>query len=127
MVGPILLCYNITIWRCGRNTIVEIEILKGEGKKDGKEEKKLRCVYEIKELAHDLGSIQETGYKILASKDLSKEEENQIVDIIASAKGAMKFVDKLIAEKSDVDTATHKKIDKKADAFLAGLGEDKEE
>lgn len=48
---------------------------------------------------------------------------------MASAKGAMRITEKMLAEKSDVDKATHEKIDKKADAFLEGLGteEDKTE
>ena len=41
---------------------------------------------------------------------------------MASAKGAMRITEKMLAEKSDVDEATHEKIDKKADSFLAGLG-----
>ncbi len=106
---------------------MEIEILKGEGKKDDrKEDKKLECVYGIKSLTRGLGEIQEEGYKLLSSDDLSDKEKDQLVDIMASAKGAMRITEKMLAEKSDVDEETHKKIDKKADSFLAGL-EGKEE
>lgn len=103
---------------------MEIEILKGEGKKDNKETKKLECVHGIKELAENLGEIQENGYRLLASDELSEKEKDQLVDIMASAKGAMRLTEKMLAEKSDVDEATHKKIEKKADAFLAGFGEE---
>lgn len=108
---------------------MEIEILKGEGKKDKKEHSKEESVYCIKELARELAGVQETGYRLLAENDLSKEEENKVIDIIATAKGGMQLTDKLLASKSDVDKTTHKKIDKKADAFLEGLGteEDKTE
>ena len=108
---------------------MEIEILKGEGKKGDKEGKKLECVHGIKELAENLGEIQETGYRLLALDELSDKEKNQLVDIMASAKGAMRITEKMLAEKSDVDEATHKKIDKKADKFVEGLGleEDKTE
>lgn len=109
---------------------MEIEILKGEGKKDKKgEEKKMECVYGIKSLTRSLGEVQEEGYRLLASDDLSDKEKDQLVDIMASAKGAMRITEKMLAEKSDVDKATHEKIDKKADAFLEGLGteEDKTE
>ena len=109
---------------------MEIEILKGDDKKfdrKGDEEgKKLECVHGIKELAENLGEIQEVGYRLLASDQLSDKEKDQLVDIMASAKGAMRVTEKMIAEKSDVSEEMHKKINKKADNFLAGL-EGKEE
>lgn len=110
---------------------MEIEILKGEGgKPENKDErKKIESVRCIKELAEELAEVQETGYKLLAEKDLSSDEKEKLIDIMAAAKGGMRLTDKLLAEKSDVDKATHNKINKKADAFLAGLGseEDKPE
>jgi hypothetical protein len=110
---------------------VEIEILKGEGKdkKSEKEYKKIESVRCIKELARDLAEVQETGYRLLAEGDLSDGEKDKLIDIMAAAKGGMRLTDKLLADKSDVDKATHKKIDKKADSFLAGLDleEDKTE
>lgn len=108
---------------------MEIEILKGEGKKEGRnEEKKMECVHGIKSLTRGLGEIQEEGYRLLASDELSDKEKDQLVDIMASAKGAMKVTEKMLAEKSDVSTETHKEIDRKADSFLAGLeGKDKSE
>jgi len=106
---------------------VEIEILKGEGKKDTKEAKKLECVHGIKALKSNLGEFIEDGYKLLASPDLSDKEKNQLIDIMASAKGAGKILGKMLEEKSDIDKGTLKKIDKKADAFLAGFGEDEED
>lgn len=107
---------------------MEIEILKGEGKEPNKESGKKECVYGIKELAHNLAEVQEVGYKLLAGDDLSEAEKDQLITVIASAKGGMKLTDKLLAEKSDVDESTHKKIDEKADAFLAGFeAKDKKE
>ena len=108
---------------------MEIEILKGEGKKDKNESKKLECVYGIKAITRGLGEVQEEGYRLLASDDLSAKEKDQLVDIMASAKGAMRITEKMLAEKSDVSTEMHKKIDKKADKFVEGLGleEDKTE
>ena len=106
---------------------MEIEILKGEGKKgDKREHSKEESVYCIKELARELAGVQETGYRLIAEGDLSEGEKDKVIDIIATAKGGMQLTDKLLADKSDVDVSTHKKIDKKADAFLAGL-EGKEE
>ena len=127
MVGSILLCYNINSWRCDRYSIVEIEILKGEGKKDGKEAKKMECVYTLKSLKRGLGEFLEEGYKLLASEDLSEKEKNQLIEIMASAKGAGKILGEMMEEKSDIPDKTLKKIEKKADSFLAGLGEDEEE
>lgn len=110
---------------------MEIEILKGEGKKDGnkKEYRKEESVYCIKELARELAGVQETGYRLLAEADLSEAEKDKVIDIMAAAKGGMRLTDKLLADKSDVAAETHKKINKKADAFLAGLNgeEDKTE
>lgn len=106
---------------------MEIEILKGEGKKDGKEAKKMECVYTLKSLKHYLGEFLEDGYKLLASEDLSEKEKNQLIEIMASAKGAGNILGEMMAEKSDIPEKTRKKIEKKADSFLAGLGEDEEE
>lgn len=101
---------------------MEIEILKGEGRKDGgKDEKKMECIHGIKSLTENLGEIQEDGYKLLASDMLSEEEKEQLTDVMAFAKGAMRITDKMLAEKSDVPEKMHKEIDKKADNFLAGL------
>lgn len=99
---------------------MEIEILKGEGKGSG-EDKKRECVYGIKGLKENLGEFLEDGYKLLANSDLSDKEKNQLIDIMASAKGAGKILGEMLAEKSDVPEETRKKIDKKADNFLAGL------
>ena len=104
---------------------MEIEVLEGETKKDTKEsrseEKKKECVWGIKSITRNLGEIQEDGYKLLASDMLSEEEKDQLVDIMASAKGAMKITEKMLAEKSDVSKDRHMEIDRKADEFLAGL------
>lgn len=108
---------------------MEIEILKGEGKKDKNEGKKMECVYGIKSLKRNLGEFLEEGYKLLSSEDLSDKEKNQLIDIMASAKGAGKILGEMLEEKSDIDKAALKKIDKKADKFVEGLGleEDKTE
>ncbi len=103
---------------------MEIEILKGEGRESGesrKEEKKKECVYGIKDITRSLGNISEEGYKLLASDMLSDEEKDQLTDVMAYAKGAMRITEKMLAEKSDVSEEMHKKIDEKADNFLAGL------
>ena len=108
---------------------MEIEILKGEGKKSPKsseEEKKMECVHGIKSLTENLGEIQEDGYRLLSSDMLSEEEKDQLVDVMAAAKGAMRITEKMLAEKSDVSKERHAEIDKKADSFVAGL-EGKEE
>lgn len=101
---------------------MEIEILKGEHKGENKDEyKKMESVRCIKELAENLAEVQEAGYRLLAEDDLSEGEKNSLIDVMAAAKGGMRLTDKMLAEKSDVDEATHKKIDTKADSFLAGL------
>lgn len=104
---------------------MEIEVLEGKPEKETKETrlegKKKECVWGIKSLTRNLGEIQEEGYKLLASDMLSEEEKDQLTDVMAYAKGAMKITEKMLAEKSDVSTERHMEIDKKADAFLSGL------
>lgn len=104
---------------------MEIEVLEGKTEKDTKEtrseEKKKECVWGIKSIIRRLGEIQEDGYKLLASDMLSEEEKDQLTDVMAYAKGAMKITDKMLAEKSDVSKERHMEIDEKADNFLAGL------
>ena len=65
---------------------------------------------------------------MLASDFLSEEEKDQLTDVVAYAKGAMLITKKMLAENSDVPKERHIEIEKKADAFVAGLeGEDKSE
>lgn len=102
---------------------MEIEISKEnrEGGESRKEEKKKECVWGIKDITRSLGSISEEGYKLLASENLSDKEKDQLTDVMAYAKGAMRIMEKMLAEKSDVSEEMHKKIEDKADNFLAGL------
>lgn len=48
----------------------------------------------IKHISRNLGDILEEGYKLLASDYLSDEEKDQLVGIMASAKGDVKIIDK---------------------------------
>ena len=57
---------------------------------------------------------------------MERTREQKVIDIIATAKGGMHLTDALLAKKSDVSDETHKKIDKKADAFLLGLDGEEE-
>lgn len=104
---------------------MEIEVLEGKTEREDKEsrseERKKECVWGIKSLTRNLGEIQEEGYKLLASDMLSEEEKDQLTDVMAYAKGAMRITDKMLAEKSDVSKERHMEIDRKADSFLAGL------
>ena len=104
---------------------MEIEVLEGKPEREDKEsryeERKKECVWGIKSFTRSLGEIQEDGYKLLASDMLSEKEKDQLTDVMAYAKGAMKITEKMLAEKSDVSKERHMEIDKKADDFLAGL------
>lgn len=101
---------------------MEIEILKGENDKPNKrDEKKRECVFELKDLARALDSVQEDGYKLLAIDDFDDKEKDQLVTVIATAKGSRKVIDELLSEKSDVSKDMHEEIDKRADSFLTGL------
>lgn len=82
----------------------------------------------FEEFGKKLGKLCDLGYDILSDKKMSEEERSNFIDILANIKGAKEAAYKQMEKYSDVKEADRKKIDKKADAFIKGLGleEDKE-
>lgn len=70
----------------------------------------------------ELGELLDLGYDILGDKKMGEAERSDFIDILANIKGAKTVAYKQMEKYSDVKEADRKKIDKKADAFVAGLG-----
>lgn len=75
----------------------------------------------FEEFGKKLGKLCDLGYDILGDKKIKDKEKEQFIDILANIKGAKMASYDLMAEHSKVSKADRKAIDKKADAFVAGL------
>ena len=82
----------------------------------------------FEEFGKHLGKLCDEGYDILGDKKMGEKERSEFIDILANIKGAKMAAYKIMEQYSDVKLGDRKKIDKKADDFVAGLGvEDKDE
>ena len=82
----------------------------------------------FEEFGKKLGKLCDEGYDILGDKKMGEKERSEFIDILANIKGAKLAAYKIMEQYSDVKISDRKKIDKKADDFVAGLGvEDKDE
>lgn len=82
----------------------------------------------FEEFGKKLGKLCDLGYDILGDKKMGEKERSEFIDILANIKGAKMAAYKIMEQYSDVKKEDRKKIDKKADDFVAGLGvEDKDE
>jgi hypothetical protein len=73
----------------------------------------------------ELGELCEEAFSILEDKKMDATERNEFIDIVAAIKGAKMGAYKLMEKYSKITPAERNKIDRKADAFVAGL--DKED
>ena len=82
----------------------------------------------FEEFGKKLGKLCDLGYEILGDKKMGESERSNFIDILANIKGAKMAAYKQMEKYSDVKEADRKKIDRKADEFIKGLGleEDKE-
>lgn len=78
----------------------------------------------FEEFGKKLGKLCDLGYDILGDKKMGEAERSNFIDILANIKGAKEAAYKQMEKYSDVKEADRKKIDEKADAFVAGLGVD---
>lgn len=78
----------------------------------------------FEEFGKKLGKLCDLGYDILGDKKMGEKERSEFIDILANIKGAKMAAYKIMEKYSDVKEADRKKIDEKADAFVAGLGVD---
>lgn len=92
------------------------------------EEKERTIGEKFEEFGKKLGKLCDLGYDILGDKKMGEKERSEFIDILANIKGAKTAAYKIMENYSDVKKEDRKKIDKKADEFVAGLGvDDKEE
>lgn len=70
----------------------------------------------------ELDEILDLGFDILGDKKMGEEERSAFTDILANIKGAKIAAYKQMEKHSNIKQADRKKIDKKADEFVAGLG-----
>ena len=75
----------------------------------------------------ELGELCDEAFSILEDKKMGEEERSEFIDILANIKGAKMASYKIMENYSDVKKEDRKKIDKKADEFVAGLGVDEKE
>lgn len=92
------------------------------------EEKERTIGDKFEEFGKKLGKLCDLGYDILGDKKMGDKERSEFIDILANIKGAKMAAYKIMEKYSDVKKEDRRKIDKKADEFVAGLGvDDKEE
>lgn len=103
---------------------MEIEILKGE---KTKEDGKSRIGYEIKNLLEEASRFCDNAYKLATMKDLSEEDRERVISLVATSRGVKKVLGKMMGEYSDLTKSEQKKIEKEADAFADALIEKKGE
>jgi hypothetical protein len=72
----------------------------------------------------ELSELCEEAFGILEGKKMDAAERNEFIEIVAAIKGAKMGAYKLMEKYSKVTPAERKKIDRKADAFVAGLGKE---
>lgn len=91
------------------------------------EEKERTIGEKFEEFGKKLGKLCDLGYDILGDKKMGDKERSEFIDILANIKGAKMAAYKIMENYSDVKKEDRKKIDKKADEFVAGLGVDEKE
>lgn len=91
------------------------------------EEKERTIGEKFEEFGKKLGKLCDLGYDILGDKKMGEKERSEFIDILANIKGAKMAAYKIMENYSDVKKEDRKKIDKKADEFVAGLGVDEKE
>jgi hypothetical protein len=74
----------------------------------------------------ELGELCDEAFAILEDKKMDEKERAEFIDIVAAIKGAKAGSYKLMEKYSKVTKAERKAIDKKVDAFVAGLDKTEE-
>lgn len=76
----------------------------------------------FEEFGKKLGKLCDLGYDILGDKKMGEKERSDFIDILANVKGAKMAAYKLMEKYSDVKASDRRKVEKKADNFVRGLG-----
>lgn len=74
----------------------------------------------------ELGELCDEAFSILEDKKMDEKERAEFIDIVAAVKGAKMGAYKLMEKYSKVTKAERKAIDRKVDAFVAGLDKTEE-
>lgn len=74
----------------------------------------------------ELSELCDEAFAILEDKKMDEKERSEFIDIVAAVKGAKAASYKLMEKYSKVTKEERKKIDKKVDAFVAGLDKTEE-
>lgn len=74
----------------------------------------------------ELGELCDEAFAILEDKKMDEQERSEFIDIVAAIKGAKMGAYKLMEKYSKISKSERKAIDKKADAFVAGLDKTEE-
>ena len=74
----------------------------------------------------ELGELCDEAFSILEDKKMDEQERSEIIDIVAAIKGAKMGAYKLMEKYSKITKAERKRIENKADAFVAGLDKTEE-
>lgn len=77
---------------------------------------KFECLYK------DLSRSCDCAMDLLEDKEISKVDQDALVDIVANIKGSAKALKKLSANYSTLPKGVQKRIEEKSDAFVEGLG-----
>lgn len=72
----------------------------------------------------ELGELCDEAFGIMEDKKMDAAERNEFIEIVAAIKGAKMGAYKLMEKYSKITPSERKKIDRKADAFVAGLGKE---
>lgn len=74
----------------------------------------------------ELGELCDEAFSILEDKKMDEQERSEFIDIVAAIKGAKMGSYKLMEKYSKITKAERKRIENKADAFVAGLDKTEE-
>ena len=86
------------------------------------EEKERTLGDKFEEFGKKLSKLCDLGFDILGDKKMGEKERSEFIDILANIKGAKMAAYKIMENYSDVKKEDRKKIEKKADEFVKGLG-----
>lgn len=80
----------------------------------------------LEHFGKELGELCDEAFSILEDKKMDEKERAEFIDIVAAIKGAKMGAYKLMEKYSKITKSERKAIEKKADAFVAGLDKTEE-
>ena len=98
-------------------TIVEIEI----SKENSKDEKKKEINYALEDMINDFSRIYKHGMEVLEKSDITDEEKESIITVMANAKGSKKVIGEILEKRGGISKKDKKAIETKMGSFLSGF------